>query len=333
VDRLGTELASLGHRVTYRSSRDAWRGSLGEFRATTLGWSLLRRRALDRVDVVVLHGPVPTMSEVVLLGLGLRSRARRPRLVYVHHFDVEIQFLGVLSLLYNLVNRRLAGCADHVVVTSPSYALAQRGRADGSVSVVPWGVDMTASVGRRMPYTGDRPLRVLFVGQQRPYKGVSNLIAAVAGSSKLQLTVVGSGPLEAEHRLLALRLGADNVEVRGRVDDSGLDSLFADHDVIALPSVSRLEAFGMVLLEGMQAGCVPVASDLPGVRDVVGDAGVLVPPRRVLTLRNELEALADSPADVLRCSDASIERARTFSWERTRDGYEAVLTQLSRPTD
>lgn len=333
VARLGAELETLGHHVTYRSSNDAWRGSIGEFRATTLGWSLLRPGVLERFDVVVLHGPVPTMTEVLLLGLRLRPAARRPRVVYVHHFDVEIQFLGVPSLVYNLVLQRLARCADHVVVTSPSYSLAQKGRSSASVSVVPWGVDITGSADARAPFLGDRPLRVLFIGQQRPYKGISNLIAAVAGSSVLQLTVVGSGPLEAQHRLLALRLDADNVNVIGRVDDAGIDALFADHDVIALPSVSRLEAFGMVLLEGMQAGCVPVASDLPGVRDVVGDAGLLVPPRRVLTLRNELESLARDPSEVQRRSAASVARAQSFSWSRTRRGYEAVLTQLGRPTN
>jgi glycosyltransferase involved in cell wall biosynthesis len=76
----------------------------------------------------------------------------------------------------------------------------------------------------------------------------------------------------------------------------------------------------------MRVGCVPVASDLAGVRDVVGSTGVLVPPRRAARLREELEALAADPARVAELSARAIERASALTWDRCVQQYEHVLT-------
>jgi glycosyltransferase involved in cell wall biosynthesis len=328
VARLGDELQALGHHVAYRSSLEAWRGAIGEFRVTNLGFKLLRDRAVDSFDVILLHGPVPTMSEVVLVGHALRRRRTRPALVYTHHFDIEIANFGVMSILYNVVNHRLANLADHVVTTSPSYGEVIGRKSRTPLTVIPWGVDPAVGPPRSTVYDGTRRLRVLFVGQQRPYKGVANLIMAVAGSPQLELTVVGSGPLESSHRQLVANLAATNVSLLGRVSDDDLLKMMASHDVIALPSVSRLEAFGLVLLEGMAAGCVPVAADLPGVRDVIGEEGVLVAPRRVISLREALEDLARCPAEVQRRSLAAVERADRFRWETTAQAYDAVFSAV-----
>jgi rhamnosyl/mannosyltransferase len=168
---------------------------------------------------------------------------------------------------------------------------------------------------------------VLFVGQQRGYKGISNLILAVAGQPELELTVAGSGPLLCEHINLVAELGAGNVTVLGQVEEQTLNELFASHDVIALPSITRLEAFGMVLLEGMRAGCVPVAADLAGVRDVVGQHGILVAPRRIASLRDALVRLAGQPDEVRERSAASVERSAQFAWDRTGDRYTALVSE------
>ena len=62
-----------------------------------------------------------------------------------------------------------------------------------------------------------------------------------------------------------------------------------------LPSV-RMESFGIVLLEGMAAGCVAVASALPGPAEVVGDAGLDFPPGDVDALARILRSLSSENA-------------------------------------
>ena len=48
-------------------------------------------------------------------------------------------------------------------------------------------------------------------------------------------------------------------------------------DVVVPSSLAMTEAFGIALLEGMKTGRAAVASDLRGVAEVAGDAGLLVP--------------------------------------------------------
>lgn len=332
VGRVADGLRDRGHAVTVLSAVDAWRGIYGEVRITGLGLRLLLRpRLLRDFDVINLHGPAPTLSDLVLLALWLRRPSRRPRLVYTHHFDLEFVGLGLPALIYNVLHNVLGRSAARQVATTPSYALMlAAGRPAAEPAVVPWAVDPPTVEWAPRRYRGDRPLRILFVGQQRQYKGIGLLIQAVARSSRLELTVVGSGPLLEFHRGMVETLDARNVSIVGNLEEDERDALFAEHDVIALPSVSRLEAFGIVLLEGMRMGCVPVASDLAGVRDVVGSAGVLVPPRRVARLREVLEELADDPRRLERLSELAVERARGLTWERCVGQYERVLDGARR---
>jgi glycosyltransferase involved in cell wall biosynthesis len=99
---------------------------------------------------------------------------------------------------------------------------------------------------------------------------------------------------------------------------------------VVLPSVTRAEAFGLVLLEGMAAGCVPVASDLPGVRDVAGPTGVVVPPRHSKALRQALRELADDVQRLEHLQVASWLAAQTHTWERCVASYEEVLLDAVR---
>ena len=133
---------------------------------------------------------------------------------------------------------------------------------------------------------------MLFVGQMRPYKGVETLLAAAAGQPWLKLTLVGEGAGLASYQRIADRLAVTNARFTGRLSDAELQHQYATNDVVVLPSVTQAEAFGLVLIEGMAAGCVPVASDLPGVRDVAGPTGLVVPAGDPQALRAALRGLA-----------------------------------------
>jgi rhamnosyl/mannosyltransferase len=100
-----------------------------------------------------------------------------------------------------------------------------------------------------------------------------------------------------------------------------------------LPSVSRREAFGVVLVEGMAAGCVPIASDLPGVREVVGRTGFLFPTGDANRLAGILRVLRDDPALVQKIGDRARVRAAGFSRERAIREYDRLITGLVASRD
>ena len=99
--------------------------------------------------------------------------------------------------------------------------------------------------------------------------------------------------------------------------DEEVARLYRRAHVVVLPAGSRMEAFGITLVEGMRAGCVPVASALPGVTDVVGDAGYIFPPGNADALALILASLSLNDAEWRRRSGRAEEASRQYSWERT----------------
>ncbi|MDT7742668.1 MAG: hypothetical protein QOE59_1746 [Actinomycetota bacterium] len=319
VDRLTVGLRERGHRVDVLSSVQIPRLMLGEYRFSTLLAHWRRVGALlEGYDVVNLHGPVPTMSDVVLLFAGAR---RGTPILYTHHSALAVRGAETLSRLYNRLHRVLSGRADRILTTSEHYAALERRAGGPAVEVVPWGVDVRPRPLR--PHHDGAPLKVLFVGQMRPYKGLEWLIPAVAGRPGLELTLIGDGAHRADYELLAG--SADNVLFTGRVTDEDLHRAYDTHDVVVLPSVTQAEAFGLVVLEGMAAGCVPVVSDLPGVRDLVADTGPVVPTRDVDALAAALDGLAADRSRLAALGHRARRRAEGLGWVTCVERYEAAM--------
>jgi glycosyltransferase involved in cell wall biosynthesis len=324
VSRIVEGVRERGIAVDVLHAGDAPQLTVGEFRFPTIAKRFVRwDRLVEGYDLVHLHGPAPLISDALLL----RSlAARRPPVLYTHHFSVELEGLRLANDTYNALHRRLSAAADRVVVTTPSYAtrLAHPGRRPPEI--IPWAVD--AGDRPRSPrehYRGDRPLRVLFLGQMRPYKGVPVLVDATAGRTEFEVTIAGGGPLVAHYEHLVERSPHPRPTFLGPVSPEQATELFHTHDVVALPSINKLEAFGVVLLEGMAAGCVPVASDWPGVRDVAGLAGQVVEPRNPDALRDTLLRLAGDPATTAALQQRSMAIARRFRWDDSIDRYVALM--------
>jgi rhamnosyl/mannosyltransferase len=80
----------------------------------------------------------------------------------------------------------------------------------------------------------------------------------------------------------------------------------------------------------MAAKCVPVVSDLPGVRDLVGDVGEVVPTRDHLALRASLLGLAADPERLAALGVAARTRAKEMSWDACVARYEAAFRSAVR---
>ncbi|HEX3437648.1 MAG TPA: glycosyltransferase family 4 protein, partial [Pseudacidobacterium sp.] len=89
------------------------------------------------------------------------------------------------------------------------------------------------------------------------------------------------------------------------------------------------DGFGIAACEAMAAGLPVVASNVPGLAQVVAGAGILFPPGDDKTLAQYLNALIESPEKQREMGRASLQRARQFSVENTVDCcirmYESVL--------
>jgi glycosyltransferase involved in cell wall biosynthesis len=106
--------------------------------------------------------------------------------------------------------------------------------------------------------------------------------------------------------------------------------LAADHDIIVIPS--RCEPFGMVAIEAMGMGCVPVAYDIPsGLREIIrnGETGCLARFPRPAALADAIESLARNPERLEAMSQAATHDVRLrFSAERAASEYVSFARVL-----
>ena len=187
----------------------------------------------------------------------------------------------------------------------------------GELELLPLGVDVDRfRPGDREP-PSDR-LRVGFVGRLIPHKGVDVLVRAVALDERLSADVYGAGPEASALGVLAVDLGvADRVRFHGHVDETALPQVYPRLDVLAVPSVpvaGWLEQFGRVVVEAQASGVPSVASSSGALPEVVGDAGILVPPGDPAALAGALVQLLDEPGLWARLRGAGSESVGRYSW-------------------
>jgi len=316
VGKLKEELIKLGHEVDVLSIQDCIAKTFGEMKIVLRSGNVKRILKNGDYNIVNIHGHTPTFSERFLVISKLMGK----KVVYTFHYPVDV--FKPLGTIYNLLfNKILVRFADAVVFTSKSYY--ERLHAPVRKYIVPWGVDSDMFSGKRIPHDD---YRLLFVGQMRPYKGLNVLLRAVQGLDAT-LNIVGDGPFRAKYEQFAKRLNLCNVHFYGNVEDDMLREFYLSSDVLVLPSVRANEAFGLVTLEAASAGCAVVASDLPGVRDVVREFGVLVRPNDVKSLKEALIALKNE--DVRRkYVNKGFKVVAKYSWRKVAEDYVEIYQDI-----
>jgi glycosyltransferase involved in cell wall biosynthesis len=232
-------------------------------------------------DLIDVNLPDPFGAVFSAFASVVRGRP----LTVTYHADIIRD--GLVYLPFKIFWRPLEwlvlSMAKRIFVTSPDYAKSSpslRGFM-GKVVVAPSFIDparFNASVdGSKVRAKYGSGKIVLFVGRFVPYKGIDVLLAA-AKSVDATFLIVGWGGMQSVYEEKARKMGLKNVVFVGKVDSDSLPSYYGASDVFVLPSVTRQEAFGLVLVEAMACGKPVVSTDFSGMPYVVGDGGLLVTP-------------------------------------------------------
>lgn len=248
--------------------------------------SFIRGVLRDGVEIIALH--LPNLMAVVGYLLARPFRGREKLVVFYHSEVVFDRFpWSMMGRVYYLLEKILLYRADRIVVASPNMARQspQLPKFHDKVSLVHYAIEdgwadlsdaQREEAGSIRRTYGDRI--VLFVGRLVPYKGIDVLLSA-ARDIRGRVLIVGEGPLRER---LDRRVREEGLEEKvvflGSVDD--LKPFYAACSVFTLPSVSHLEAFGIVQMEAMAFGKPPVISDLPtGVTyiNLPGETGLVFP--------------------------------------------------------
>ncbi|MEK7644121.1 MAG: glycosyltransferase family 4 protein [Patescibacteria group bacterium] len=255
------------------------------------------KKELDGFDLVHLHYPFFGTNNLVR-----NWKLKNPELPLVITYHMDSRSTGWKGLILKYYAEywmpRILGSADALIASSFDYMAASDAAGffnatEGKWHELPFGVDAERFAPRPKPEKlaaaiGLDPRRptILFVGgmdSAHHFKGIPILLQALANLKKNGLSVqtvfVGEGNLRAGFVERTKNFGLqDQVFFAGGVSDADLPGFYNLADLFVLPSTTKSEAFGMVLLEAMASGVPVVGSDLPGVRAVAAEGGLTARP-------------------------------------------------------
>jgi phosphatidyl-myo-inositol alpha-mannosyltransferase len=264
------------------------------------------RASLETVDVIHIHEPLVPLIGWIALGMDKPT-------VATFHADPPSWVRSLYS--YLPVGRRLRLAVVTAVSPTAASALPE---AWGPVRIVPNAID----VGSFALDVERHPRRVAFLGRDEPRKGLDVLLGAWpeirSAVPDAELMVMGS----------TRDLDLGGVTFLGRVAGSEKREVLASSQVFVAPN-RRGESFGIVVAEGLAAGCAVVASDLSAFRDVAGDAARYVTPGASDELASSVIQLLKGPEEAIQLRERGRKRAERYDWavvgtEYVRS-YEAAL--------
>jgi glycosyltransferase involved in cell wall biosynthesis len=288
---------------------------------------------------------------------ALARRMRDFDLVHVHLFPAQLWAVlaavqsrcALITTEHNTVNARrhwwfrlvdlwMYSRFRQIICNSDATA-AELGRwcpnVKEKLQVIPNGIPVEVFANARaadLRGVGAGMTKAVFVGRFEPQKDHATLLRALALVPNVHLFLLGDGPLRSRLEQLAGDLGiANRVTFAGFRSD--VPEILKACDVYVHSTTS--DGFGIAACEAMAAGLPVIASDVPGLAQVIEGAGVVFPVGDHASLARELNVLASSNEKRANMSEASRRRARDFSIERTVElhiqMYETVLQSAAQP--
>jgi glycosyltransferase involved in cell wall biosynthesis len=250
-----------------------------DLRALKQVYSLIVR---ERPDILHTHtAKAGTLGRVAGVIYNFVPWHKKVKIVHTFHGHVLNSYFGrVRSFVFICIERILAGVTDQIITVSASVKddLVGLGiAAGGRIRVVPLGFDLEKFLALPCKAAGARPV-VGIVGRIVPVKNHRLFIDAAAavggkeGNAGIGFTVVGDGPGRQSLEDYVKTLEIPRVEFTGWKKD--LDAVYAQLDLVVLTSLN--EGTPVSLIEAMASAKAVVATDVGGVRDLLGKA--CIPP-------------------------------------------------------
>jgi glycosyltransferase involved in cell wall biosynthesis len=243
------------------------------------------------------------------------------------HFLQSIQTTQRKPRWHWPVQRIAQHAADRIVVPSESVAAAANqwaGVDREKIVIIPNGVDVPTD--RPTAVAPQMPHRVVFLGRLDPVKRLPDLIQAIAlldRFARLDIYGDGSERPKLQEQIQRLKL-TESITLHGSI--SGPRQALKNAELLVLPS--EAEGFGLVLIEAMAAGVPAVATDAPGIRDVVrhGTTGLLVPVGSPAALSHAIRTvLEDQTLRQNLTAAAWLDVRQRFTWTAAMEAYRRFL--------
>jgi glycosyltransferase involved in cell wall biosynthesis len=309
-------LKDLGPVGAFLRTRDFVVTPLGARSALSLPWVIrrLRRLIIDhKIDTVVSF----LVHANVIASIALPGRVR---------LFQSIQTTQARPKWHWKAQRFVSAKSERILVPTPSIAQIAHERSGIALerfAIIPNAIDPDAFA--RSPIPDQQPARypIGFIGRLDPVKRIPDLIDAVMPlGQRIHLEIFGDGPEKQRISRLGVLSGCFTLHGVVPAPREALEQI----GLLALPS--EAEGFGLVLIEAMAAGVPVVATDAPGIRDVVQNEinGLLVPVGDVQALRAAILRVIEDRNLRDRLVAAGLKTVREkYTWEIVLPQYRRVL--------
>jgi len=289
---------------------------------------------LKNFDIIQLHYPFFGVQET--LWLGKKLKIIKAKFVVFYHMDVKLASipLTLLKLKLQLLRPSLLKMAGKICCASLSYIQYSEikkfyQKHSSKFIEIPFGSNQNPSAVnpdklkklKHQLNIGNKKI-LLFVGgldKAHYFKGIKILIQAFVklNNPDYRLIIVGAGNLRPEYENQVAKLKLQNkIIFTGCVKDEDLPYYYAACDILVLPSINPSEAFGLVLVEAKTFGKPVIASDLLGVRDAVGQSGLLCRPNNPDSLVGKIKMLLEDASLYQEFSAKTKEEIKSkYNWD------------------
>lgn len=249
-------------------------------------------------EIIIFHYPNPFVARYLLKYIPVKCK-----FAIYWHLDIVKQKL--LKKFFIGQNKNLVERADVLIATSPTYVEGSQwlSSAKEKCTVVPNCINVdrlqtspeVAAKAAEIRKQNEGKTICLAVGRHTKYKGLKYLIQAThLLDDSFQIFITGKGE---ETENLKAEAGDDKkIHFLGLVDDVELKGYLTAMDIFCFPSITKNEAFGLALAEGMYYGKPAVTFNIPGsgVNYVClnGENGIEVPNKDVKAYAAALKKLS-----------------------------------------
>lgn len=289
-------------------------------------WQLLQSH---RPDVLITHGhSANAMAQFLAKLSGVRKR------IAVQHIPAFAfpKIAGWIDWVLGTTNFYSANVAvsEAVLEATTNYLAPYKKKRIKIYNGIPELKSKTSPEEVRALWALPKKAPLLLnIGRLARQKNQGILLEALIHIPEAHLLLVGEGELREalQEKVVELQL-QERVHFLGELKFQDVSALLSTADVFVFPSL--YEAMPMSVIEAMNSGLPIVASDIPPLRESIGDAGIFVN-LDAEEIARAVRQILDSPELAERLRKLSLERAGVFSLEKMVDSYEALFASLSQP--
>ncbi|MDR3642608.1 MAG: glycosyltransferase family 4 protein [Candidatus Doudnabacteria bacterium] len=305
-------------------------------------WEIRRLIEREKPDIVHLNsskaGVLGSFAAVGLSASRGSAFGGKTKVVFTAHGFIFNEPMGAAKRNFFLALEKMASnYRDYIITVSEAdkqSALANKLISPDKISTIHNGIGqiqfLNKQEARRSLKIADDKIIIGTVANFYKTKGLDVLVEAAAKIdeqiiSKLQIVILGDGAERKNLELGIRNYGLEKyIKLLGEIRDAS--KYLKAFDIFVLPS--RKEGFPYAILEAIQAGLPIIATNVGGVPEALGGAGMLVKSEDPGALAGGISFLINNPEKMRELSQNSLERSNLFDEQKMLEDTEKIYQHI-----